>query len=390
MDEQTGDCLSRQEKLTIFVHRASECLTDHEAHGDGLICFSLLNGLAERGHRIFAYANRAPIRACHPNLQVRTAQHRVPANSLAPWEHGLRADRWLRELARNTKIDLVWRMHPYHGSCPAPPDTQGRPLVIGPMFYGWPADPAKPPTTGRPRLGVGIEPLARPFAERGWRRALAQASLLICATRPHTEAMRRQVPGAKTLTLPVIVEPPQGQAADPDKQSRTRTPGSRFHLLFVANLVAYKNPLVFCETLSLLRARGAAVQGTLIGDGPERKRLEAYCQANGLQDIIRFAGKTPNAEVYLRLQQADALVSLSEGEPYGRSIVEAMSVGTPVICHRSGGPADFITDGVDGVLVDELTPGAYAQAVAKLIASRTHGKGLPTALCARPCRGAAT
>ena len=54
------------------------------------------------------------------------------------------------------------------------------------------------------------------------------------------------------------------------------------------------------------------------------------------------------------------MVSTSVGEPYGRGIAEAMSVGTPAICHCSGGPADFIGDGHDGLLVDELTADAYA------------------------------
>ena len=68
--------------LTIFVHRASECLTDHESHGDGLICFSLLSGLAERGHQIFAYTNTAPIRQCSPNLHVKTITSEYQRNAL--------------------------------------------------------------------------------------------------------------------------------------------------------------------------------------------------------------------------------------------------------------------------------------------------------------------
>src|SRR5690242_13181838 len=99
-------------RLTIFVHRASELLTDHASHGDGLICFSLLNGLAERGHQIFAYADHAAIRECSPRLQVRTERHCTPANSLISWEHARRAERWLRELSRTQQIDLVWRMQP--------------------------------------------------------------------------------------------------------------------------------------------------------------------------------------------------------------------------------------------------------------------------------------
>ena len=354
-------------KLTIFVHHASECLTDHESHGDGLICFSLLNGLAERGHQIYAYADTAPIKTCNPNLHVKTGQHRVPANSLAPWEQAWRADRWLKELTREQPIDLVWRMHPYGVGCPAVPHTGGRPLVVGPLFYNWPEQPGGTPKSGRPRLGVGLQSIVSPIAARGWQRTLSQAALTLCATGPHTALVQEQYPGAEVMELPVIVEPPpstEGRTA----RGKADGGGKRVALLFVANLVPNKNPMVFCETIQLLRASGIDAIGTLLGDGPEREPLESYCAQVGMKNAVGFLGKVPNSEVYQRLAEADYLVSASHGEPYGRGIAEAMSVGTPAVCHRSGGPADFIEDGGDGLLVSELTAAAYAERIEQALA----------------------
>ena len=191
--------------MNIFVHRASECLTDHEAHGDGLICFSLLNGLAERAHEVHAFANTAPIRTASPRLHVKTARHRVPANSLAPWEYSWRADKWLREVERKAPVDLVWRMHPYGAACPYPPRTGGRPLVVGPLFYGWPDQPGVRMAAGRPRLGVGLHGLVGPLMERGWHQTLQAAALIFCATEPHTAAIQAQYSQAVVKTLAVIV-----------------------------------------------------------------------------------------------------------------------------------------------------------------------------------------
>jgi glycosyltransferase involved in cell wall biosynthesis len=67
------------------------------------------------------------------------------------------------------------------------------------------------------------------------------------------------------------------------------------------------------------------------------------------------------------LNESHLLLSTAIGEPYGRNIVEAMSVGTPVIAHRSGGPAEIIAHDIDGWLVDESTPEAFAKAVAHFI-----------------------
>jgi glycosyltransferase involved in cell wall biosynthesis len=351
--------------LTIFVHRASECLTDHEAHGDGLICFSLLNGLAERGHRVYAYADTAPIRRCSPNLHVRTARHRVPANSLAPWEHSWRAERWMRELERTTQFDLVWRMHPYGGGCPAPPHAPALPLVVGPLFYDWPeqqgGQQGGQPRGGRPRLGIGLQSLVGPAARRGWERTLRGAALVICATDRHAEDTRARSPGTAVMALPVIVEPPQGVAP-----RAPRTGAEGVTLLFVANLVPHKRPRVFCETLRRLRAGGVRARGVVLGDGPERPALEAWCAEAGLAPAICFRGKVPNGEVSRALTEADFLISTSCGEPYGRGIAEAMSAGVPAVCHRSGGPADFIDDGRDGLLVGDLTAESYAERIRHL------------------------
>ena len=356
--------VTRHQTLSIFVHRASECLTDYESHGDGLICYSLLNGLAQRGHRIYAYANTAPICEEHPRLQVKTAQHRVPANSLANWEHSWRADQWQKELGRTTTFDLVWRMHPYSWGCPRPPLTNGKPLVVGPLFYGWPDQPATQNPLARPRFGIGIEGLVKPAALRGWQRTLSQAALILCATDNHTAAVQEEYPRSRVQTLPVIVDTPD----DAGRGLRASYSASRpLRLLFIANLLPYKQPLVFCEAIQRLRAYGIPAEGVLLGDGPERAKVEAYCAEHGLKSAVCFRGKVANAEVFEHLRESHFLVSTSLGEPYGRGIAEAMAVGIPAVCHRSGGPADFIADGGDGLLVEELTPKAYADRIAEAV-----------------------
>jgi len=342
--------------LTIFVHRASECLTDHLSHGDGLICFSLLNELAQRGNRIFAYTNRNGVHERPENMTILARRHIVPANSLGPWENAWRANRWLRRLQRQHQIDLVWRMHPYEGGCPAKPYTGKRPLVVGPLFYGWPQESSDASRVYGPRLGLGIGNLVAPLARRGWNRTLKAASLVLCATDSLAEQIRPLTRG-RVITLPVIVDPPADLAS-------LREPGRFPHLLFVANLVANKRPLVFCEMIQILRQKGILATGTVLGDGPQRPILEQWCQNQNLGDAVRFLGRITNADVYRNMATADGLVSTSYGEPYGRNIAEAMSVGTVPICHRSGGPADFVASGKDGLLVDGLEGAAYADAIA--------------------------
>ncbi|MEH1847237.1 MAG: glycosyltransferase [Nostoc sp.] len=351
--------------LSIFVHSASQFLTDYQSHGDGLICFSLLNGLARRNHNIFAYTNYAVISQKDSHLQVKSGgRHRVPFDSLGPWEHSWRADHWFENLSHRYDIDIVWRMHPYGVGCPTAPKTLGRPLVVGPLFYSWPENEAM---KAKPRFGIGIEKLVSPLAQQGWHRTLQAASLIICATNKQAESMQNQFPQAKVSCLPVIVDPPISNLSSIRKATDKSTP---FHLLFVANLVQNKNPLIFCQAVKLVRDYGMNVKATLLGDGSERPHIEAYCALEELENTIHLQGKVPNNEVYSYLRNADLLISSSLGEPYGRSIVEAMSVGTPCICHKSGGPAEIIENEVDGLLVKELTAKAFADALALIYTNR--------------------
>ncbi len=346
--------------LSIFVHSASEYLTDYQPHGDGLICFSLLNGLAKRNHEIFAYTRYSAISQKDSHLQVKEGgQHRVPFDSLAGWEHSWRADHWLQDLSAKNDIDIVWRMHPYGGYLRAP-KTLGKPLVVGPLFYSWPETQGM---KSKPRFGIGIEKLVNPLFQKGWNQTLQTASLIICSTWRQAEVMQNEFPQTKVLLLPVIVDPPTLNL------SSIRNTNDRFkplHLIFIANLVANKNPLIFCQTIKLLRNSGINVKATLLGDGPERPALEAYCTLHKLSDIICLQGKVASNEVYSYLENADLLLSTSLGEPYGRSIVEAMSLGTPCICHNSGGPAEIIEHGSDGLLVKELAAKDFAEEIALL------------------------
>jgi len=354
-------------QLSIFVHCASDYLTDYEPHGDGLICFSLLNGLAKRNHDIFAYTKYSAIRQKDPHLQVQAGgHHRVPFDSLASWEHAQKADRWLERLSNKHDIDLVWRLHPYGGGCPTVPKTLGKPLVVGPLFYGWPENKANKAMMAKPRFGIGIQGLVSPFAQEGWHRTLQAASLIICATPKHATAMQTQFPQAQVLCLPVIVDPP---AFESPLRRQTADESSVLGLIFVANLFPNKHPLVFCQAVRLLRDAEINVKVTLVGEGPERPAVEAYCAEHGLEDVVCFKGKIPNAEVERHLRDADLLVSTSVGEPYGRSIVEAMSVGVPCICHDSGGPAEIIEHEVDGLLVQEFNAKAFAEAIARVYAN---------------------
>ena len=351
--------------MNIFVHSASECLTDHLPHGEGLICQSLLRVLLDRGHSIWATTKLHAMEREHPRVKVLEVHPTAPAHTLHSFEYNLRINAVFRRwLAEGVCFDLVWRQAPFGTDCPICPAVQGLPLAVGPIFYQWPNS-----APARSRFGLSIRPLLAPLAELGWRRTLARAALVLGSTPDHARKLQAQVTSEGNLPaifadVPVIASPPASLAASA-KSRRLRSGAAR--LVFVAGLRDNKRPLVASAAVGLLRRQGIDARITFCGDGPLTEAIERMAAQGGWSDALELRGNIPNAEVFEVLSQSDLLVSAAIGEPYGRNIAEAMSVGTPVIAHRSGGPAEIIAHDVDGYLVEESSGEAFAAAVAHLL-----------------------
>lgn len=123
------------------------------------------------------------------------------------------------------------------------------------------------------------------------------------------------------------------------------------HLTFVGRLAAVKGIPVLLEALSFLRAEFPELRVTLIGDGPERARLEQDAADLGLRDVVNFSGYRSQSEVAEALKDTDALVlpSFAEGVPV--VLMEAMAAGRPVITSSVAGVPELVEDGKSGCLV---------------------------------------
>jgi glycosyltransferase involved in cell wall biosynthesis len=93
----------------------------------------------------------------------------------------------------------------------------------------------------------------------------------------------------------------------------------------------------------------------IIGDGPERRRLEKLATRLGCRDKVRFVGWLPRADLLKVLSQVDVLVHPSLHEQFGYVALEAMAAGRPVICLASGGCGRLVSD-AGGIAIPMLTP----------------------------------
>jgi glycosyltransferase involved in cell wall biosynthesis len=112
---------------------------------------------------------------------------------------------------------------------------------------------------------------------------------------------------------------------------------------------------------------------TVIGDGPDRHRLERLAGPT-----VRFAGHLSDAARARSLGAAQALVFPGE-EDFGIAAVEALACGTPVIAYARGGLTEIVSDGRTGVLFAEQTADALNAAVDRLLGLRLAGPDLAAA-----------
>lgn len=134
--------------------------------------------------------------------------------------------------------------------------------------------------------------------------------------------------------------------------ARDRRPEDAWRISWAGRLAPEKGLGTLLRAVTLLLATGRDVQLTLLGDGPERPRLEAQAHILGITEAIHWEGYVGERGKYLaRLQESDLFVlpSLSEGVP--KVLLEAIACGVPVIASAVGGIPALLGDGRLGRLV---------------------------------------
>jgi glycosyltransferase involved in cell wall biosynthesis len=130
-------------------------------------------------------------------------------------------------------------------------------------------------------------------------------------------------------------------------------------LAFAGRLTAQKSLRVALEAL-------AAVDGATLliaGEGDERATIERDVAELGLGRRVRLLGAQPREQVLELFAAADASLLSSSWENFPHTVVEALAVGTPVIATSTGGVAEVVRDGENGLLVPVGDAAALAAAI---------------------------
>jgi glycosyltransferase involved in cell wall biosynthesis len=175
------------------------------------------------------------------------------------------------------------------------------------------------------------------------------------------DRVRERRPTARVVTIPCGVAIPPATA---------RFSSAPFRVVYSGRLVEHqKRASLVAATLIAACRRSAAIEAIVMGDGAARPAMEAAVAAAGLADRIRFTGRlTPDA-VAGQLQEAQAILLMSDFEGLPVALLEAMAAGVvPVARSIASGVGELVRDGDTGILVDEA-PDTAAAALARLAAT---------------------
>jgi glycosyltransferase involved in cell wall biosynthesis len=171
-------------------------------------------------------------------------------------------------------------------------------------------------------------------------------------------------PAEKIDVLPVFVDI-EKLKQEKELDIKQRYLGFDFCFLMLSRLVKVKNIPLQLKALSKLKQSYPKFLLIIVGDGPERKKLEKLVLKLNLKENVVFEGWQRDVVSYLK--SADCLLFSSNYEGYGRTIIEALSFGLPVIATKVGIAPEVIENGGNGFLVEVGNEKEYLQALEKII-----------------------
>ena len=144
-------------------------------------------------------------------------------------------------------------------------------------------------------------------------------------------------------------------------------------LLFVGRLRIRKGVEVLLHAIAMLAEREVWPRLRIVGEGEHRLSLERLAGRLGLAEQVEFAGKRDASAVRAELLRSRALVVPSTYEGMPLVVLEAMSVGLPVVATSVSGIPEVVLDGETGWLVSPEDPAELAAALLQLLVNPAEG-----------------
>ena len=305
--------------------------------GSGVVATELGMALAEKGHVVHFITYDRPVRLRdHPNVfyhEVRVSDY--PLFDYQPYELVLTSK--LVDVAKFEGLDL---MHVHYAIPHASAAWMAQRILASEGIFV----PFITTLHGTDITLVGRDPSFEPVITFSMERSNAVTAV--------SESLKRDTYEHFPLKREVVVIPNfvcadmYRHTQDPALRARYAPNGEKL-LVHVSNFRAVKRVEDVVGMFRVLREK-LPVKLLLIGDGPERQRIETMCRQHQTCNVIHFLGKMTRPEEVMA--SCDLFVLPSESESFGLAALEAMACGVPVVSSDTGGLPEVNIHGVSGLL----------------------------------------
>ncbi len=314
--------------MNIFVVHASHRLTDHAAHGDGLIVWGFIETLAAQGHRLWVAGPRIDIRGPKPaGVHFFELPLRSKNKALRMLEYIVRSRLLYERLARSVHFDVVHQFNPVVRGYSFGMAFAKTPLVLGPYNGDWPAVKQTGPILSRTRAALvrTLRTLADLVLQR-------QASGFLITT---PNALNR-LPGLSPQSLRIHVVPngiDDSVFAPHLDDADTANPST----ILMVGCATHKGIFTMLEAFDAIGDAIGDAKLIIAGGGPQSAEADAIARRSRHASRIALIGGIARERMPGLIAECDIVAVPSFGEPYGMVVLEAMASGKPVVASDAGG-----------------------------------------------------
>jgi L-malate glycosyltransferase len=300
--------------------------------GSGVVAAELAMALGQRGHRVFMLSDRPPVRLPPSSPEVTfCAVPRLDYPLAAQSSYALALAARMIELAHAEPLDVL------HAHYAVPHAVSA---YLAQRALGQHAPKLLTTLHGTDVTVLGADPAFRDLV----RLVVAASDGVTVPSRYLAEAALTNLGLDRQRVIDVIPNFVDAGRFAPAPPTAGRTPRVLTH---VSSFRPLKRVDDVVRVFAGLRGEVPA-RLDLVGDGPERARVEDLARTLGLDGEVRFLGE--RAELAPLLQQSDVFLFPSQSESFGLAALEAMACGVPVVASDVGGIGEVVRHGEAGFL----------------------------------------
>lgn len=349
--------------VKILVPSASHTLTDYLLSSEGAFCYTLFKNLEEYGYQFEAISACVKVKKPLKNVVF----HQMGPEMITPAMDPIRkyftrikfisqAYKKSLDILEKHRIDIIHHMLPaVYNQTFSPLAIMGKarkqPFIFGPLsahIHPRPID----------------EKILMALTSKLHKKTVKKSDAIITITNYVKNLYLKFLDEEKIWVIPLGIDTERFKPVENLNKEE-----NCYEILFTGYLYKIKGVehLIKAIRIVLEKEKKRNVILRIVGEGPEKPRLEKLAEALKIKNKVIFEGFIPYTEIHKYYQKCDIFCFPTLGEPFGKAIVEAMACSKPVIASNIGGPKEIIDNEVNGLLVPPANPEKIAEKIINLL-----------------------